>query len=86
MLCLCQCFIGLIWLVEFVMRVKGLVACGVNGNGEEEVLVSRGWVQVRYRWLFGLSVKDHGGGGRDCEGLRRVGWSPVLVYDVALSA
>jgi len=28
--------------VEFVMRVKGLVACGVNGNGEEEVLVSRG--------------------------------------------
>jgi len=42
LLCLCRCFIGLIWLVEFVMRVKGLVACGVNGNGEEEVLVSRG--------------------------------------------
>jgi len=28
--------------VEFVMRAKGSVACGVNGNGEEEVLVSRG--------------------------------------------
>jgi len=26
------------------MRAKGSVTCGVNGNGEEEVLVSRGWV------------------------------------------
>jgi len=69
--------------VEFVMRAKGSVACGVNRNGEEEVLVSRGWVQVSYRWLFCLSVKDDGGGGSDCEGLRRFGCSPVVVYGVA---
>ncbi|RHN74505.1 putative development/cell death domain-containing protein [Medicago truncatula] len=52
------------------MCAKGLVSCGVNMNDEQEVLVSRGWVQVRYWWwLFCLSVKDDGGG--DCEGLRR---------------
>lgn len=64
------------------MCAKGLVSCGVNMNDEQEVLVSRGWVQVRYWWwLFCLSVKDDGGG--DCEGLRRFGWSPVVVYGVA---
>jgi hypothetical protein len=39
--------------------------------------------EIRYRWLFGLLVKDHGGGGSDCGGSRRVGWSPNVVYDVA---
>jgi hypothetical protein len=62
-------------------RVSGI--CGFNGKGEEEVLVSRGWVQVRYWWLFCLLVKDNGGGGSDCEGLTRFDWSTVLVYGVA---